>query len=75
MPTSRSYDPYKLIEEVKALLQEKGIELQPPDALGQMLVTGAFQMLRGLGVDPLRAPENHLDLDGGQHYDTRLHED
>ena len=59
MTTSRqSYDPYKLIDEVTALLRDRGFtpELAAGDA-GQAL-GGAGQLLRALGVEPLM---NYVD--------------
>lgn len=77
MPDARqSYDPYKLVEEVIALLAERGLEparvnIEDPGAR----VKGASLLLRGLGIDPLMSPEDALDLDGNRAYDKRVHGD
>lgn len=45
-----TYDPYKLIEQVRGLVQSAGAETQPTDE--RLALIGASQLLRSLGVFP-----------------------
>lgn len=45
-----TYDPHKLIEQVRELVQASGAEIQPADE-GAALI-GASQLLRSMGVFP-----------------------
>ena len=69
------YDPYKLIEDVQTLLRDRGLSPHLVDSMSQDVVTAASVLLRGFGIDPRRAPEDQLNLDGGAAYDSRMHGD
>ena len=45
-----TYDPYKLIEQVRELVQASGAEIQPTDEREALI--GASQLLRSMGVFP-----------------------
>ncbi len=45
-----TYDPHKLIEQVRELVQASGAELQPTDEREALI--GARQLLRSIGVFP-----------------------
>jgi hypothetical protein len=45
-----TYDPYKLIEQARELVQASGTEVQPTDE--RMALIGASQLLRSMGVFP-----------------------
>jgi hypothetical protein len=54
MTTARqSYDPYKLIDEVTALLRERGLSPELPTGSAGEALGGAGKLLRALGVEPL----------------------
>lgn len=74
LPT-QSYDPYALINDIEALLRDRGlspqhVDLEQPGAR----LTAACVLLRSLDVAPLRGPES-LDLDGHLGYHRRVHGD
>ena len=74
----QSYDPYKLLTDVDALLRSHG--LRPDAELGRLEsglspVTAACELLRSLDVQPLRRAEDNFDGDASRHYDTRIHGD
>lgn len=73
--SSASYDPRKLTAEVAQLLENHGVDVNRGAGSSSDRDTGAGMLLRGLGVEPLAAPEDVLDLDGGASYNTRLHGD
>lgn len=57
MTTARqSYDPYKLIDEVTALLRDRGLSPEQPKGGAGEALGGAGQLLRALGVEPLMDP-------------------
>jgi hypothetical protein len=71
------YDPGKLVRDVVALLEDRGLTPildKRPDAARETH-TAACILLRGLGIQPGKAPEDWLDLDGGARYDGRMHGD
>ncbi|MBP2340427.1 hypothetical protein JOF41_006605 [Saccharothrix coeruleofusca] len=73
--TIQTYDPRRLVEEVAALLVERGLR---PDRDGGSAVermTAASTLLRNLGIMPTVAPEAWLDLDGQQGYNRLVHGD
>lgn len=45
-----TYDPYKLIEQVRELVQASGADVQPTDE--RQALIGASQLLRSFGVFP-----------------------
>lgn len=45
-----TYDPYKLIEQVRELVQAAGADVQPTDE--RQALIGAGQLLRSIGVFP-----------------------
>ena len=45
-----TYDPYKLIDQVRELLQADGIEVQPTNEREAQVAAG--QLLRSMGVFP-----------------------
>jgi hypothetical protein len=69
------YDPYRLIDDVESLLRQRGFD--PARVAGQAedRVVGASRLLRGLGLEPLRALEDAVDLDGHAAFQHRLHGD
>jgi hypothetical protein len=72
-----SYSPRKLILDVIAMLEDRGLTPQldtDPDTARETL-TSAHALLRGIGVSPAAAPEDVLDLDGGARYSSRMHGD
>lgn len=75
MSNSTSYNPRKLVAEVADLLEQRGVTVDREHGSAGDLTGGAGMLLRGLGVEPLAAPEDSLDLDGGKRYDARLHGD
>lgn len=72
-----SYDPAKLIHDVVALLEDRGLtpEINMERGVLRETETAAHVLLRGLGITPAAAPEDVLDLDGGARYNARMHED
>lgn len=71
-----SYDPRKLIADVAALLEDRGLTPGAvPAAMASEVHTAACVLLRGMGIQPGSAPENWLDLDGGARYNSRMHHD
>jgi hypothetical protein len=74
---STSYDPSKLIRDVVALLEDKGLTptVDTSSDAARETHTAACILLRGIGIRPGKAPEDWLDLDGGARYDSRTHGD
>lgn len=70
-----SYDPRALVTDVAQLLEDRGISVHLEHGTVADRAAGAGMLLRGLGVTPLAAPEDQLDLDGGASYSSRLHGD
>ena len=57
MPDSyRSFDPYKLIDDVIDHLRSNGIDAKTLPGRGGEALAGAGQLLRALGVEPLMDP-------------------
>ncbi|WP_181773802.1 hypothetical protein [Amycolatopsis pittospori] len=75
MPDPQVYDPYRLIDDVVGLLIQRGHRPERLDGRAGDRVVGASRLLRGLGIDPLRAPADALDLDGQIAYQSRVHGD
>ncbi|MEU9692252.1 hypothetical protein [Amycolatopsis japonica] len=75
MPEQQVYDPYRLIDDVEGLLIQRGHTPERLDGRTGDRVAGASRLLRGLGIDPLRAPGDALDLDGQIAYQSRVHGD
>ena len=74
--SARAYDPTKLIADVVALLEDRGLTPITPEGRTRVEAeTAASQLLRTLGFTPAAAPEDWTDLDGGARYDTRRHGD
>lgn len=74
-PRREHYDPYILIDEVTALLRDRGltperVDLEQPGAR----VTAACMLLRSLNIAPLR-DAGTIDLDGQRAYNRRIHGD
>lgn len=70
-----SYDPRKLIADVAALLEDRGLTPTVDPTMASEVHTAACVLLRGLGIQPGSAPEDWLDLDGGARYDSVKHGD
>ncbi len=72
-----TYDPYKLIRDVLALLEDQGlrpeIDVRPEVAIETEKAARA--LLHGLGIQDGIAVQDKLDLDGGARYDSRMHGD
>lgn len=63
MTTHRqSYDPYKLIDEVTALLRDRGLSPALPSGNAGKALGGAGTLLRALGVEPLMDPVDSLRI-------------
>jgi hypothetical protein len=60
---SQSYDPYHLIDDVIAVLEAHDLTPERLDGENLQRLTGASQLLRGLGIDALIPAERALDLD------------
>ena len=74
--SDRAYDPRKLIRDVIALLEDRGLLPVMPEGRDRLdAETAASQLLRGVGIMPAGAPEDSLDLDGGARLSSRLHGD
>ncbi|HEX5402526.1 MAG TPA: hypothetical protein VFX16_09520 [Pseudonocardiaceae bacterium] len=73
--SGQGYDPYKLVDDVIEVLVQHGLSPDRSHGSTSERITGASMLLRNLGVAPLRAPEDAVDLDGGLHYDSRMHGD
>lgn len=74
--SERAYDPRKLIQDVIALLEDRGLLPVVPEGRDRVETeTAASQLLRGIGIMPAAAPEDWLDLDGGARLSSRLHGD
>ncbi|WP_028922980.1 hypothetical protein [Pseudonocardia acaciae] len=69
------YNQDQLVDDVIALLAEKGITTVPDPAQAARREQGAAQLLSGLCVIPTRAPEKVLDLDGQARYNRLVHGD
>jgi hypothetical protein len=74
-PFSKHYEIHALIDDVAALLADRGITPHREPNREQQRTQGASALLSGLGVVPTLAPERALDLDGSLHYDARMHGD
>ena len=59
-----TYDPYKLVADVRGLLESRGVSTEDVEGMAGDRLAGASMLLRSLGVEPLMAPEDALDLDG-----------
>jgi hypothetical protein len=72
-----SYDPRKLIADVAALLEDRGLtpQIDQRPAEARETLTAAHVILRGLGIQPASAPEDWLDVDGGARYNSQVHGD
>jgi hypothetical protein len=70
-----TYNREQLIDDVIALLAEKGVraEIDPDKASRRQ--EGATLLLSGLNVIPTLAPEVALDLDGHARYNAVVHGD
>ncbi|KZB85820.1 hypothetical protein [Amycolatopsis regifaucium] len=75
MPDPQVYDPYRLIDDVEGLLIQRGHRPERVEGRAGDRVAGASRLLRGLGIEPLRAPGDALDLDGQRAYQARVHGD
>ncbi|ANN19100.1 hypothetical protein SD37_28070 [Amycolatopsis orientalis] len=75
MPEPQVYDPYRLIDDVEGLLIQRGHRPERADGRAGDRVAGASRLLRGLGIEPLRAPGDALDLDGQVAYQSLVHGD
>lgn len=74
--SERIYDPAKLVADVVALLEDRGLTPAVPEGASRTEAeSAATQLLRALGITPGVAPEDWLDLDGGARYSSRLHGD
>jgi hypothetical protein len=71
----QTYDPRRLVEEVAALLSERGLQPNPDGGSAVERMTGASMLLRNLGITPAAAPEDWLDLDGQRGYNRLVHGD
>ena len=72
---TQTYDPYRLIEDVRTLLADRGLTPESVEGAAGNRLAGASMLLRGLGMEPLMAPEDALDLDGHRSYNSRVHGD
>lgn len=72
-----AYDPAKLIYDVVALLEDRGLiaQIDERPEVQKETQTAAHVLLRGLGITPATAVEDALDLDGGARYSSRVHGD
>lgn len=72
-----AYDPYKLIRDVVAMLEDRGLrpELDERSEVAAETENAAVALLRGLGIRPGIAIQDKLDLDGGAGYSSRVHGD
>jgi hypothetical protein len=67
MTTARqSYDPYKLIDEVTALLRDRGLSPELPQGSASEALGGAGKLLRALGVEPLMDPVESFRRSGSR---------
>ncbi|QQQ76651.1 hypothetical protein IOD16_37710 [Saccharothrix sp. 6-C] len=71
----QTYDPRRLIEDVSALLAERGLQPSPESGSAMERKTAASMLLRNLGITPAAAPEDWLDLDGQRGYNRLVHGD
>lgn len=73
----RTYDPYKLIRDVLAMLEDRGLspELDVRPEVAIETERAARALLRGLGIREGIAVQDKLDLDGGARHNSRLHGD
>jgi hypothetical protein len=69
------YDPYILIDEVVALLTERGLTPQRDKRGSGERMQAACMLLNNLGIEPSLAPEYTPDLDGHMNYNRRVHGD
>jgi hypothetical protein len=70
-----TYNREQLIDDVIALLAERGVRTEiDPDKAGRRQ-EGAMLLLSGLNVIPTLAPEVALDLDGHARYNAVIHGD
>jgi hypothetical protein len=75
MPERQSYDPYRLIDDVEGLLIQRGYRPERLEGHAGERVSGASQLLRGLGLEPFMNQGEALDLDGNARYSARAHRD
>jgi hypothetical protein len=75
MPERQTYDPYRLIDDVEGLLIQRGYSPERLEGHAGDRVSGASQLLRGLGLEPLMTQGDGLDLDGNARYFTQVHRD
>lgn len=74
---AKAYDPAKLVLDVVALLEDRGLTpslSDGPDGVREAQIA-ASMLLRGIGIRSGKAPEDWLDLDGGARYDSQIHGD
>lgn len=69
------YDPYHLIDEVEALLRRHGLRPERIDSPDEpaLRLTGASQLLRGLGIFPAATMEDHRERHEGDNDIFRDH--
>ena len=72
---AQTYDPYKLVDDVQRLLEERGMPTEQQEGMAGERLAGAGMLLRGLGIDPAMAPSDTLDLNGHKNYNSRIHGD
>jgi len=75
MTENETYDPYRLISEVVAMLTLSGLKPERLEGHAGDRLAGAGPLLRGLGIEPMMRPEDALDLDGHRAYNRRIHGD
>jgi len=74
--SARAYDPAKLIHDVVALLEDRGLQPVLPEGGSRVKAeTAASQLLRMVGITPAMAQQDALALDGGARYSERMHGD
>jgi len=71
----QSYDPYRLISEVVAMLTLSGLKPERLEGRAGDRLAGAGQLLRGLGIEPRITQEAALSRDGHRAYNRRIHGD
>jgi len=64
------YDPLKLLNEVRGLLAEHGLNPQPVEGFNRL--TLASDLLRSYSIEPEVQAESVLDLDGHERYHKRM---
>lgn len=71
----QGYDPYILIDDVIALLAERGLTPVRSKSGSRERMQAACMLLNNLGIEPRLAPEATPDLDGHLAYNRRIHGD